>query len=88
MISAQTALFYTDTNDMTVSKEVNDWLDDRIKARCAQGKHHLTLIPKDMRVLQDEWGITPNAMVQYARKAGYKVSYDNAEDTYILRWGE
>jgi hypothetical protein len=41
-----------------------------------------------MRVLQDEWGITPNSMVQYARKAGYKVSYDNAEDTYTLRWGE
>ena len=88
MISAQTALFMTDNNDMSVNKTVNDWLDDRVKARCNMGKHHLVLSEKDMRVLNDEWAITAHELVDYVRKAGYKVSYDNADNSYVLRWNE
>lgn len=88
MISAQEALYLTDHNNMGVADTIDEWLSERIKSRCEKGKHHLTLTHKDMRIMNDEWGITPDMFEEFVRKAGYKVAYDSSDRSYVMTWGE
>lgn len=86
MISAEHALRIANETNLGVPKDINSWLDEKIERNARKGWHHLTIIAKEIEIMFDEFGVDIPTFKDYVKRAGYKVSYDADDGSYVLRW--